>query len=129
MSDFCEEVRALIGERLRAIGATHVRDTRSGSGLDEKEVCLFSASGKLIAVTYSPRDGESCFIGEEGATESAHYETWDSLWHLLGQDKDLDFDKPETVAAYINSFPKGRREAVEYIGDCLVEYFGVRGPS
>lgn len=124
MGSFCEDVRALIGEQLRAIGAAHIRETRSGGGLDEKQVCFFSAPGRVIAITYSPRDGEACFIGDEGAAELAQYETWDSLWHLLGHDKDLDFDNPDSVAAYIDAFPKGHREAIEYIGDCLVEYFG-----
>ena len=46
-------MRALISEQLHAIGATHLRDTRSGSGLDDKQVCFFSAAGRVIAITYS----------------------------------------------------------------------------
>lgn len=125
MSSFCEDVRAMLEGHLRAIGATHIRDTRSGSGFDEKQVCFFSASDKVIAINYSPRDGKSCFIGDGGAADLAQFETWESLWHLLGQDKDLDFDNLDSVVAYIDTLPKGHREAIEYIGDCLVEYFGV----
>lgn len=124
MGSFCEDVRALIGEQLRDIGAARIRDMQSGSGFDDKEVCFFSASGKVIAIMYSPRDGESCFIGEGGEAELTQYESWDSLWHVLGMDKDLDFDNPDSVAAYFNAFPKGHREFIEFIGDCLVEYFG-----
>ena len=127
MQSFCEEVKALIGEQLRAAGAVHIKNTQSGSGLDEKEVCFFAASGKVIAITYSPRDGESCFVGDSGADESTMYETWDSLWHLLGHDKDLDFNNLDSVVEYIRSFPKGHQDAIRYIGDCLVEYLdGVR---
>ena len=124
MGSFCDDVRALIGEDLRAIGATHVRDTRSGQGLDETHVCFFSASDKVIAIPFSPRDGAGCFIRDAESADLSQYETWDVLWHLLGMDKNLDFDTPETVGEYLNMFPKGHDELIKFIGTGLVNYFG-----
>ncbi|HEV2798930.1 MAG TPA: hypothetical protein VGW12_00440 [Pyrinomonadaceae bacterium] len=124
MGNFCDDVRALIGEDLRAIGATHIRDARSEQGFDETQVCFFSASDKVIAIPFSPRDGATCFIRDAESADLSQYETWDALWHLLGMDKDLDFDVPESVVEYLNMFPKGHHESIKFIGTSLVNYFG-----
>jgi hypothetical protein len=123
MGSFCDDVRALIGEDLRAIGATHIRDTRSGQGFDETQVCFFSASDKVIAISFSPRDDAAYFIREAESADLSQYETWDALWHLLGMDKDLDFDNPESVVEHLNMFPTGHEEFIKFIGTGLVNYF------
>ena len=127
MNTFHEDVRALIGEELRVIGATHIQDSRSGIGMDEKEVCFFSVSNKIIAISYSPRDGATCFIGDAESPEFSQYETWNVLWRVLGMDKNLDFDIPETVTEYLDKFPKGYDGLIKFIGTCLVKHFGAIG--
>jgi hypothetical protein len=122
MDSYCEEIRALIGEDLRVIGATHIKETRSGSGRDKTEVCFFSAAGKIIAVTYSPRDNSACFIRDAEAAELSQYETWDTLWHLLDMDKNIETD--EGLDEYLQMFPQGYENFVKFIGTCLVKYFG-----
>lgn len=119
---FCEDVRGLIGEELRVIGATHIKDTRSGSGMDETEVCFFSASDKIIAISYSVRDGATCSIRDAGSAELSQYETWDTLWHVLEMDKNADTD--EGLIEYIGMFPHGYDEYIEFVGTCLAKYFG-----
>ena len=121
MGSFCEDVKALIGEDLGVIGATHIRDTRSGQGLEEMQVCFFSASNKMIAISFSVRGGAACFIRDVESADLSRYETWDALWHLLGMDKNMD--TPEGIAQYINMFPKGHKEFIEFIGTGLVKYF------
>ncbi len=120
--EFHEDLSTLIGEELRIIGATHIKDTRSGSGMDKMKVCFFSASGKIIAIRYSPRDGATCFIRDAGSAELSQYETWDTLWHLLGMDKNTETD--EGLMEYLEMFPEGYNAFIEFIGTCLVKYFG-----
>ncbi|HYE14098.1 MAG TPA: hypothetical protein VD968_06630 [Pyrinomonadaceae bacterium] len=122
MGGFCEEVGGLIGDELRVIGATPIQVTHSGSGFDEKEVCFFSAADKIIAVSYSPQDGATCFITGAGQAELSRHETWDSLWHALGMDNDTD--TLEGMTAYLEMFPEGHEEFIKFIGTCLVKYFG-----
>jgi hypothetical protein len=122
MGGFCEDVRVLIGEELRDIGATHFKDTRAGSGMDETEACFFSASDKIIAIRYSARDGATCFIRDAGSAELSQYETWDTLWHVLDMDKNTETD--EGLIEYLGMFPRGYQESIEFIGTCLVKNFG-----
>ena len=125
MGEFYEDVKTLIGEQLRVIGATHIKDTCSGSGIDETEVCFFAAADKIIAIPHSVRDGATCFIrGAEGA-DLSQYETWDTLWHLLEMDKDSD--SFEGLSEYIAMFPTDYDEYIEFMGDCLVKYFRSTG--
>jgi hypothetical protein len=121
MGEFSDEIKALIGKDLHAIDATHIIDTLSGSGFDKTEVSFFSASGKVIAIRYSPRDGATCYVRDAASAEFSRYETWDTLWHILGMDKNTDTD--EGLVEYIRSFPHGYNEVIEYIGACLVKYF------
>ena len=71
MGEFCEDVKRLIGEELRVVGATHIKDTTSGEGRDETEVCYFSTGHKIIAICYSPRDGATCFISNAESADVA----------------------------------------------------------
>ena len=122
MDSYCENVRALIGEDLRVIGATQIKDTRAGSGMDETEVCFFSASDDIIAIKYSVRDGSTCFIRDAESAELSQYETWDTLWHVLNMDKNIETD--EGLFEYLQMFPQGYEESIKFIGTCLVKYFG-----
>lgn len=123
MGEFHKDVSTLIGEELRVIGATHIKDTHSGSGIDDTEVCFFSASDKIIAIRYSVRNGATCFIRDAGSAELSQYETWDTLWHLLEMDKNTDTDGG--LMEYLEMFPEGHNEFIEFIGTCLVKYFGI----
>jgi len=125
VGEFADDVRRKIGDSLRVIGATHLKDTTSGVGIDETEVAFFAASGKIIAISHSVRDGATCFIGGAQGAEVSEYETWDTLWHLLEMDK--NFDGPDGISEYIDMFPKGHDEYIEFMGSCLVKYFGNRG--
>lgn len=122
MDEFCEEIHGYIGGALRDIGATFIQHTRTGTGLKEKNVCFYSASGKIIAIDHAPRDGFTCFIGDASSAELSQYQTWDTLWRLLGMDKNIDTD--EGLDEYIKMFPTDGREYMEYMGTCLVKYFG-----
>ena len=122
---FCEDVWALIGKQLRDIGAVRIRETRAGSGFDDTEVCFFSVSDKIIAIPYSPRDGPTCFIRDAEDAELSQYETWDTLWHVLGMDRHPDTF--EGLNEYLAQFPTGFQEMIEFTGTCLVKYFaGIR---
>lgn len=119
--NFCEDVRALLGDELRLIGATHIKDSRYGEGFDETDVCFFSAADKIIAIDYSSRDGTACFITSPESAELSQYEKWDGLWHLLKMDTDADTD--EGLSAYLDMFPEGHEEFIKFIGTSLVKYF------
>jgi hypothetical protein len=127
MNGFCEDLRALIGEDFRVIGATYIQDTSSKgeSGFDDKTVCFFSASNKVIAISYSVRDGATCFIGDAESAELSQYETWDTLWHVLEMDKNTGTD--EGLFEYLEMFPEGYKAFIEFIGSCLVKYFSSQG--
>ena len=122
MGGFYEELWVLIGEELRDIGATQVKYTLAGDGFDKTEVCYFSASGKIIAISYSPRDGATCFISDAASAELSQHETWDTLWHLLDMDKNIETD--EGLIEYIRMFPQGYEEFIQFMGTCLVKHFG-----
>ena len=119
--NFCEHVRALIGDELRLIGATHIKDSRYGGGFDKTEVCFFSAADKIIAIDYSPRDGAACSISDAQSAELSQHKEWDGLWHLLKMDRDTDTD--EGLSAYLEMFPKDHEEFLKFIGTSLVKYF------
>src|ERR687889_523289 len=116
MDSYCEDVRALIGEELCGIGATHIKDISSGSGLDKTEVCFFSVSDKIIAIRYSPRDGSTCFIREAETAELSQYETWDTLWQVLGMNKNIETD--EGLDEYLEMFPQGYNDFIGFIRTC-----------
>lgn len=44
MDPFVDEVQSNLGEALRAIGATFIKHSVTGQGLQETNVCFFSAS-------------------------------------------------------------------------------------
>lgn len=122
MPSFREEVEGDIGGALREIGATFIKHTRTGEGLKETNACFYSASDKIIAINHVPREGFACFIGDARSAELSQHETWDTLWHLLGMDKNIDTD--EGLDEYLRMFPSDHKEYMEFMGTCLVKYFG-----
>ena len=122
MDAFYEEVQGDIGGALRDIAATFIQHTRTGEGWKETNVCFFSASDKIIAISHAPRDGFTCFIGDARSAELSQYETWPTLWRLLGMDKNIDAD--DGLAEYIRMFPSDGKEYMKFMGTCLVKYFG-----
>lgn len=119
---FQEEIEEYLGGALQVIGATLLKHTCEGDGLKETNVCFYSASDKIIAIRHKPRDGFTCYISEARSADLSQCETWDSLWHLLGMDKNADTD--EGLDEYLRMFPEDTREYLRFMGDCLVKYFG-----
>lgn len=121
MNAFHEEIQGDIGGALHDIGATFIKHTLTGEGWRETNVCFYSTSGKIIAISHAPRDGFTCFIGDARSAELSQYETWDTLWRLLGMDKNIDADGG--LDEYIGMFPSDPREYMKFMGTCLVKYF------
>ena len=124
MDAFREEVESYIGGALRDIGATFIRCTRTGEGWKETNACFYSASDKIIAINHIPREGFACFIGDARSAELSQHEKWDTLWHLLGMDKNIDINSDKGLDEYLRMFPSDFGEYMEFMGTCLVKYFG-----
>jgi hypothetical protein len=124
MDAFHEEVEGYIGGALRDIGATFIQHTRTGEGLRETNACFYSASDKIIAINHVPREGFACFIADARSAELSQHETWDTLWHVLGMDKNIDIETDEGLDEYLRMFPADAKEYMEFMGTCLVKYFG-----
>jgi hypothetical protein len=122
MYSFRGEVEEYVGEALRDIGATFIEHTCTGEGWQETNACFYSASDKIIAINHVPREGFACFIGDARSAELSQHETWDTLWHLLGMDKNIDTD--EGLDEYLRMFPSDHEEYMKFMGTCLVKYFG-----
>jgi len=124
MDAFDEEIQGDIGGALREIGATFIKHTCTGEGWRETNVCFYSASDKIIAISHAPRDGFTCFIGDASSPDLSQYETWDTLWRHLGMDKNIDIETDEGLDEYIRMFPSDHKEYMEFMGTCLVKFFG-----
>ena len=117
MDTVCEEIQ-------RDIGATFLQHSRAGEGTSETNVCFYSVSDKIIAISHASRDGFTCFIGDARSAELSQYEKWPTLWRCLGMDKNIDIETDEGLNEYLRKFPDDRTEYMEFMGTCLMKYFG-----
>ena len=130
-TDFCSYLRERVGERLSALGFQEAECRQFGQELTghgqmfADQVAFYGRKGQLIAISYSPGNGPSCWVGHDGMDLAAH-DQWPSLWHTLGMDAGVNLDDPteadwEWLGEWLDEMPDGLDANVDLIVMKLAE--------
>lgn len=110
----------IIGDDLRSLNAVPAGNVAN----EVEEACFFRVQGRTVVIRYKVREGATCFVSGPGPADHSRYESWDTLWSVLGLDSNTDTD--EGLDEYLEMFPTDHKEYIKFMGEKLKEYFEPR---
>lgn len=121
-TDYCSYLRAHLSHKLARLAMEEVECRRFGvddgghGAMFARSVIFYQGHGLLVAVSYSPGDSVSCFVGPEGANPQ-DYEEWPSLQGLVEMEVPFPDDPadPHGITAYIDQFPEDPDGMLDFV--------------